>query len=72
MFRRFIRELLCRHHLWRFVRNIYGDEINFRNGARSEWECKSCGKTDTAKFLADPARQAELEAALADTKGGAR
>lgn len=28
---------------WRFVRNVYGDEINDLNGARSVWLCKYCG-----------------------------
>ena len=33
----------CEHD-YEFVRNIYGDEINYRNGYRSEWKCKKCGK----------------------------
>lgn len=39
------KRLICTHkntHI--FVRNIYGDEINYRNGARSEWRCPDCGR----------------------------
>lgn len=39
------------NHDWEFVRNIYGDEINFRNGNRSEWQCKKCGKIEWRKNL---------------------
>ena len=38
---RMVRRLFCRHEL-RFVRNIYGDEINLMNG-RSLWVCEKCG-----------------------------
>ena len=38
---RMVRRLFCRHEL-RFVRNIYGDEINLMNG-RSLWVCYKCG-----------------------------
>lgn len=34
----------CNHEYLEFIRNIYGDEINVRNGKRSEWKCKYCGK----------------------------
>jgi len=37
----FIKYLFCRHD-WRFARNIYGDEIIFMNGKRSEWHCLKC------------------------------
>ena len=30
-------------HNWAFVRNIYGDEINYRDGFRSEYKCTACG-----------------------------
>jgi hypothetical protein len=30
-------------HALKWVRNIYGDEINARNGMRSEWKCTHCG-----------------------------
>jgi hypothetical protein len=49
--RRLVRALRARHYCWktgghvdRFVRNIYGDEINARNGMRSEWKCNCCGR----------------------------
>lgn len=38
---RFIKSLFCKH-TDRFVRNIYGDEINVRPG-RAEWWCVKCG-----------------------------
>lgn len=40
----------CEHD-YEFVRNIYGDEINFRNGNRSEWRCKKCGKIEYRRYL---------------------
>jgi len=39
-----IKRLYCRHADWDFVRNIYGDEINYAGGARSLWSCAECGK----------------------------
>ena len=33
-------------HDWEFVRNIYGDQINYCNGKRSKWKCKKCGKIE--------------------------
>lgn len=30
-------------HVWQFVRNIYGDEINYADGMRSVYRC-DCGK----------------------------
>lgn len=27
---------------WRFVRNVYGDEINALDGVRSIWRCRYC------------------------------
>lgn len=35
--------LFCKHTEQRFIRNIYGDEINHCNGSRSVWQCKKCG-----------------------------
>lgn len=40
----------CEHN-YEFVRNIYGDEINFHGGCRSEWRCKKCGKIEYRKYL---------------------
>ena len=33
----------CEHD-WKFVRNIYVDEINHCGGYRSLWECRKCGR----------------------------
>lgn len=30
-------------HVLKFVRNIHGDEINYRDGMRSVWRCTKCG-----------------------------
>lgn len=38
----FLKRLACKHE-WRFVRNIYGDEINMAGGRRSWWRCPKCG-----------------------------
>lgn len=41
--KKFLRQLFCRH--WRYLefsRYIYGDEINQRDGARTEWVCRKC------------------------------
>lgn len=42
------KKLLCNHESLEFVRNIYGDEINFisppNKTIRSIWKCKNCGK----------------------------
>ncbi len=39
----FLKSIFCRHSRVRFVRNIYGDEINHTDGMRSLWECQNCG-----------------------------
>ena len=39
----FFKRKQCEHD-YEFVRNIYGDEINWCGGYRSEWRCKKCGK----------------------------
>lgn len=38
---RWVRRLLCRHH-FKWLRNLYGDEINYCGGKRSLWECVKC------------------------------
>ena len=38
-----IDKLYCKHD-YKWVRNIYGDEINTLNGKRSVWRCIKCGK----------------------------
>lgn len=37
-----LKRLLCKHDI-KHSRNIYGDEINYRDGKRSEWKCSKCG-----------------------------
>lgn len=41
--RQLLKRLRCEHE-YRLVRNIGGDEINARDGKRSECECTKCGK----------------------------
>ena len=45
-----IKQLFCKHE-YEFVRNIYGDEINHRDGKRSIWKCNKCGKYQYREFL---------------------
>jgi len=40
-----IKSLFCKHE-YEFVRNIYGDQINYCNGKRSIWKCKKCGNIE--------------------------
>lgn len=50
----FFKTLWKRHHCqhtWTRLRTIHGDEINHRNGARSEWGCDKCGKWKLSKYL---------------------
>ena len=39
---KWIKRLFCKHE-YEFLRNIYGDEINYCGGYRSIWRCKKCG-----------------------------
>lgn len=39
---KFWKKYKC-HHDYVFVRNLYGDEINYYGGYRSVWQCKTCG-----------------------------
>ena len=42
----FIKQILSKYgceHEYKFIRNIYGDEINQHDGMRSEWKCIKCG-----------------------------
>lgn len=43
----------CKHNEVEFIRNIYGDEINFRNGNRSEFKCNRCRRIVYKKDLYD-------------------
>ena len=44
-----IKRLFCKHK-YEFVRNIFGDEINYTN-YRSIWKCSKCGKIKYSKTL---------------------
>lgn len=47
-------KLFCKHKRVCWVRNIYGDEINYiscKYLCRSEWRCKYCGRIIYKKFL---------------------
>lgn len=50
MIKKLIKQLFCKHE-YHFARNIYGDEINYFGGYRSEWKCKKCGKIKCCKRL---------------------
>lgn len=39
-----LKRLFCNHKKLKFIRNIYGDEVNIKNGTRSIWKCENCGK----------------------------
>ena len=39
-----LKRFTCKHTNQTFVRNIYGDEINWAGGKRSIWKCNDCGK----------------------------
>lgn len=45
MILKFLRSLFCAHE-FKFVRNIYGDEIISWGYKRSIWCCSKCGKLD--------------------------
>lgn len=40
---KWFRNLFCRHE-WRFIRNVYGDEIIYSGYKRSIWRCYKCQK----------------------------
>ena len=44
------KQIKCKHE-YKFVRNIYGDEINWCGGYRSVWRCNKCGKIEYRKYL---------------------
>lgn len=50
----------CEHD-WEFVRNIYGDEINYCNGDRSWWRCKKCGKLEHRRYLQESTVMQKLD-----------
>lgn len=46
----FFTRFFCTHK-YKLVRTIHGDEINHRNGLRSEWKCIHCDKVAFSKCL---------------------
>lgn len=38
-----LKKIFCKHN-YKFIRNIYGDEIRYLGWKRSEWQCQKCGK----------------------------
>lgn len=50
--REFVKRMLCNHWLVH-VRNIHGDEINYRGGKRSVWKCQNCGAIKLRDYLHD-------------------
>jgi hypothetical protein len=53
--RDFFKRLMCgrKGHWLSHVRNIYGDEINYRGGKRSVWKCDNCGAIKLRDHLHD-------------------
>lgn len=47
---KWIKRLFC-NHFYRRIRTVHGDEINHRNGYRSEWQCNQCGKRILSKYM---------------------
>ena len=39
----FLKKFFCKHR-YKHIRNVFGDEINQHNGARSVWMCERCEK----------------------------
>jgi hypothetical protein len=48
--KRLVIKFFCEHDM-QWVRNIYGDEINYTNGKRSMWKCNKCDKTEYRRGL---------------------
>jgi len=38
-----LKRLFCKH-TYKFIRNIYGDEIRYLGWKRSIWKCSRCDK----------------------------
>lgn len=47
----FIKGLLCKHE-FKFIRNVYGDEVNHLGGYRSISQCVHCGKKEYGGLIA--------------------
>ena len=48
LLRQLLKTLLCKHD-YKFIRNIYSDEIVCLGWKRSEWKCSKCGNTKFEK-----------------------
>lgn len=48
-------------HWFEHVRNVYGDEINLWDGARSLWQCQHCGARQKRGWLFYPLEKQENE-----------
>ena len=53
----FFKMIPCKHAEVEFIRNIYGDEINLRNGNRSEFKCNRCGRIVYKKDIYDEKKE---------------
>jgi hypothetical protein len=49
----FLKRMFCNHD-FKFVRNIYGDEIIECGWKRSVWICQKCGKTALREEFVPP------------------
>lgn len=51
-----LKRLFCKHE-FKFVRNIYGDEIIHSGWKRSVWRCGKCGRYKLADKLHRPSTE---------------
>jgi hypothetical protein len=54
MLGRILKQFFCEHRNSTWLRNIYGDEINYHNGKRSLWKCDECEKITFGDWLYEP------------------
>lgn len=69
----FLKRLFCKHDL-EYVRNVYGDEINYLGGKRSIWKCAKCDKYELKDQLHSPnagASPAPARASEREARGSA-
>ena len=64
---KFFNRMFCKHQVCDFVRNVYGDEINYLN-CRSLWKCRKCGAEVKRQFLGGGGADAAMTAAPEETK----
>ncbi len=46
------KKIFCKHE-YILKRQIFGDEIKYLNGKRSEWRCAKCGKFKYGRYLTE-------------------